>query len=189
MVDVIGLCDDAVSTVYISGMAHPVVDGVFEVTVPLVMGSNIVTAQVIVDQISYTDSITVTRWWEDNGGTVSTDYICQPSIGTVPLPVTMTVTITNLYPDQTRRIAGRIDVTLANGNWFPGWRAGYTNVLANDSYIASWTTTIPALAAVTGDNTFTLVTEDVSPVPFNQPPYPPSGDTDMAACTVTGVAP
>jgi len=29
----------------------------------------------------------------------------------------------------------------------------------------------------------------VTPPPYNQPPYPPAGDTDTASCTVTGIAP
>ena len=40
-----------------------------------------------------------------------------------------------------------------------------------------------------GDNVFTLVAEDVTPAPYNQPPYAASGDTDSGACTVTGLAP
>ena len=31
--------------------------------------------------------------------------------------------------------------------------------------------------------------EDVTPPPYNQPPYPPEGDSDSDSCVVTGVAP
>ena len=31
--------------------------------------------------------------------------------------------------------------------------------------------------------------KDVTPAPYNQPPYPPEGDVDSDRCTVTGVAP
>ncbi len=48
---------------------------------------------------------------------------------------------------------------------------------------------IPALGSVIGVNLFELVGEDVTPAPFNQPPYPPAGDTATASCMVTGVAP
>lgn len=34
-----------------------------------------------------------------------------------------------------------------------------------------------------------LVVEDVSPPPYNHPPYPPSGVTASDSCTVTGLAP
>jgi hypothetical protein len=42
---------------------------------------------------------------------------------------------------------------------------------------------------VIGCNVARLVVEDVTPSPWNQPPYPPAGDTDTDACTVTGIAP
>jgi len=42
---------------------------------------------------------------------------------------------------------------------------------------------------VIGVNSFTLVAEDVTPAPYNQPPYPASGDGDMESCLVTGIAP
>ncbi len=57
------------------------------------------------------------------------------------------------------------------------------------SFISSWNQNIPAMASVIGNNVFTLAAEDVTPAPYNQPPYPPAGDTDTAFCTVTGIAP
>jgi hypothetical protein len=62
-------------------------------------------------------------------------------------------------------------------------------VAAGDSYASSWNQTIPALTAVLGSNLFQLVAEDVTPAPYNQPPYPPAGDTDTSSCTVIGIAP
>ena len=40
-----------------------------------------------------------------------------------------------------------------------------------------------------GQNSFTLQVVDVTPSPYNQPPYPPSGGTGRDACTVVGIAP
>ncbi len=71
----------------------------------------------------------------------------------------------------------------ANGDFFPAWRNGYTNVLAGDSYIVQFSQNLPSSGAVVGDNTFVLIAEDVTPVPYNQPPYPASGTT----CTATNV--
>ena len=122
-------------------------------------------------------------------GTVGAELTCLPTSGTVPFSTMMTVTLTNLYPDQIRRIAGHLDATLATGQYFPNWRAGYTNVAAGDSFVSSWVQNIPALGSVIGDNQFALVGEDVTPPPYNQPPYPPAGDTDTVSCTVTGIAP
>lgn len=127
--------------------------------------------------------------FQGNLNVIDAELTCLPSSGTVPFTTTMTVTLTNNSIDQLRQIAGHIDATLASGTYFNNWRAGYTNVAPSDSYIQSWSTTIPALGSMIGDNVFTLVAEDVTPSPYNQPPYPSSGDTATDTCTVTGVAP
>jgi hypothetical protein len=57
------------------------------------------------------------------------------------------------------------------------------------NFISSWNQNIPNFGILVGDNLFTLVAEDVTPAPYNQPPYLPAGDTDINACTVTGIAP
>jgi len=121
--------------------------------------------------------------------TVSAGLACVPASGTVPFTTAMTVTITNEYAGLSRRMAGRIDIALANGSNIGNWRAGYTNVNPGDSYQANWGTMIPATGSVIGTNIFTLVVEDVTPSPYNQPPYPPAGDTASDSCTVEGVAP
>jgi hypothetical protein len=40
-----------------------------------------------------------------------------------------------------------------------------------------------------GENLWRFYAEDITQSPYNQPPYPPSGDTDTDVCTVEGVAP
>jgi len=55
-------------------------------------------------------------------GTISATLTCSPSSGTVPFGTTMSVTLANLYTGQTRRIDGRINVTLANGTAYSNWR-------------------------------------------------------------------
>jgi hypothetical protein len=122
-------------------------------------------------------------------GTIGAELTCQPGSGTVPFSTLMTVTLENIYTGQTRRIAGHLDASLAAGQFFPNWRAGYTNVAPGDSYVTSWVQNIPALGTVIGDNLFALVVEDVTPPPYNQPPYPPAGDTVSAGCAVVGMAP
>ncbi len=124
-----------------------------------------------------------------SASTVSTDLTCLPGSGTVPFTASFTVTINNEYSGLGRRMAGRINVALANGSSVGNWRAGYTNIDADGSYITGWNTTIPAIGTVIGTNTFTLVVEDVTPSPYNQPPYPPAGDTASGNCTVVGIAP
>ncbi len=121
--------------------------------------------------------------------TVATTLSCLPSSGTLPFTTTISAELINLYTGQTRRLAARFDVTLAGGGFFGNWRAGYTNVAAGSSYSTSWNQAIPALGALVGSNLFTLRATDVTPAPYNQPPYPAAGDTDTAQCTVVGNAP
>ncbi len=122
-------------------------------------------------------------------GTIGAELTCLPASGTVPFSTSMTVTLTNLYPGQLRRIAGHLDATLASGQYFPNWQAGYTNVAPSNNFITSWVQNIPALGTVIGDNLFTLAAEDVTPPPYNQPPYPLAGDSVTASCTVVGIVP
>jgi hypothetical protein len=121
--------------------------------------------------------------------TIGTQFICTPSSGTLPFDVTMRTDIMNLYDEQIRRIAARIDVQLGNGTSFTNWRGGYTNVAPQQRYTVQWSQEFPAASTVLGNNIFTLRAEDITPAPFNQPPYPASGHTLSRAVVVTTVAP
>ncbi len=121
---------------------------------------------------------------------VSADLNCLPSSGTVPFFTQMTVTLINLEPTRpVTQIAASININLGNGSYLSGWRQGWKNVLQGDTYRLQWGQTIPLSGAVLGTNIFTLIAEDVTSSPYNQPPYPPAGDTDTATCTMTGIAP
>ncbi len=121
--------------------------------------------------------------------TVAAALACSPSSGVLPFVCGFNVELTNQYQGQIRRIVGRINVTLANGTSYGNWRAGSTNVSPGSTYVTQWNQPIPALAPLVGDNLFRLVVADVTPAPYNQPPYPPAGDTDSDTATVTGIAP
>ncbi len=121
--------------------------------------------------------------------TVSAALTCVPASGTLPFTTNMTAAMTNLYPVMSRRLAAHIDITLGGGTFFSNWRAGWTNVGGGDSYSTTWNQFLPLRGTLVGNNVFTLAAEDVTPAPYNQPPYPPAGDTATAGCTVTGVVP
>jgi len=123
------------------------------------------------------------------GPTITVSITCNPSSGTLPFTTQMTVTLQNLYPDQIRRVAGRINLLLANDSYISNWRAGYTNIAGGETYTSCWNTSLPTLGSLVGENTFRLTAEDVTPAPYNQPPYPPSGSTDDHACLVVANAP
>jgi len=101
----------------------------------------------------------------------------SPSSGTLPFDSTVWVSLSHNHEDLTRRLAAHIDIITADGGQFSNWRAGFTNISGGESFATSWTQTIPMLGRLAGDNVFSLITEDVTPAPFNQPPYPLAGDT------------
>ncbi len=111
---------------------------------------------------------------------------CDPPIGSLPLNVHMNVILANLYGGSVRRYAARIDVQLAGGAQFANWRTGYLNLHAGWHFSEDWIQHLPLLGQLKGENQFTLFAQDVTPAPYNQPPYRPSGDTETDNCTVTG---
>lgn len=129
------------------------------------------------------------RTWVSSPYIISAELNCVPSSGTLPFITSIKATLGHGDYNRYRRIAGRLNVTIASGSSFSSWRAGFTNTTAADPFVIQWLQNIPAAGTLMGDNIFTLVAEDVTPAPYNQPPYPPSADTATASCTVTGIAP
>jgi len=119
------------------------------------------------------------------GVTIFTDMSCVPTAGTVPFDSHLSVTLMNRVTDQPRLVAARIQVDLANGQTMANWKAGYQNIVGGSTTTSSWYQTIPALRSLIGDNLFTLVAEDVTPAPWNQPPYGASGYQAETSCTIT----
>jgi len=111
---------------------------------------------------------------------------CEPSSGTLPFATTIALGLVNNLDGDYRQVAGHLDIVLGNGTAFPNWRAGHLVLGPGESHTISWNQLIPEILPAYGDNRFTLMAEDVTPAPWNQPPYPPSGSTDWARCTVTG---
>jgi hypothetical protein len=123
------------------------------------------------------------------GTTVNAYLSCQPCSGQLPLQTTMRVALANCFYDQYRRLAGRIDVDLAGGRHYSNWRSGYSNVGPGVVYRNQWGQNLPASSLLVGENVFTMLATDVTPSPYNQPPYLPAGDTDTSVITVTGMSP
>jgi hypothetical protein len=116
-------------------------------------------------------------------------FSCQPSSGTLPFSTRIALGIDNQMAGEFRQVAGWINVLLGNGTFYTNWRAGHLVLAPGESYARAWSQQIPGVSAVIGNNRFTFAVADVTPAPYNQPPYSPSGSTDWARCTVTGVAP
>jgi len=120
--------------------------------------------------------------------TVEVNIACTPMMVQLPATVQMAVSLTNLT-SETRQAAARIDVVVGNGTPYTYWRSGYTNLSPAEVYTNGWNQYLPGAQRLVGLNTFTLLGEDVTPAPYNQPPYIPSGDTHSDDCTVAASAP
>ncbi len=115
-------------------------------------------------------------------GTIAAGLSCTPAFGTVPFYLTIDGELANSLPDSSRRVAAHLDLDLAGGLWFPNWRAGWVNLAPLDHYPFTFNLTVPAVGSVIGDNVIWILAEDVTPPPWNLPPYPPSGDTATDSC-------
>jgi len=131
----------------------------------------------------YTNVITVS-----SNQTVAGTLNCSPQFGNLPYDLGITVEIQNLT-SETRRMAGSIKVEVATGGVYDNWRSGYTNLGPGELYNTSWLQNLPAYPALDGLNRFTLTVEDVTPPPYNSPPYLPSGDTASQGCVAVGILP
>ena len=80
-----------------------------------------------------------------------------------------------------RRFQYQIDFTLENGVHYWNWRRGWLNVPAGQLVYKNWRQDLPLINGLKGNNRFVLSVMDVTPAPYNQPPYPPSGDTDTGS--------
>ncbi len=119
---------------------------------------------------------------------VSVSLECTPGSGTLPFAVQFSAGLEN-RTEFNRVLAGRIDVTLAGGAVISNFKAGSVSLSPLGQFGVSWAQQLPARGALIGENSFALHGEDVTPPPFNQPPYPPAGDSAAVGCTVTGYAP
>ncbi len=136
------------------------------------------------------DNITVYN--RDHSHPIDCDYTVTPWAGTVPFQTMHRITLFNSLVGGlawTRRHAARIAVTIGNGTTYNPWRTGFTNIAPGSYYVTTFPLTMPALGSVIGTNSFKLMTRDVTPAPYNQPPNPPAGSTCTRTNVVTANAP
>jgi hypothetical protein len=124
-----------------------------------------------------------------NFGLIYAYMNCTPASGTLPFSTNFMVVLGSNFEVERRKMAAYIDVTLASGKYYSTYRKGFTNLHPKECYAETWNQNFPALGTLVGDNIFTLYAQDVTPPPYNQPPYTPAGMTDSDVCTVTGIAP
>jgi hypothetical protein len=131
------------------------------------------------------DFFGLTGEWVD---TVSVGLTCSPESGTLPFSIQLGVSIQNLV-DQHRVMAAHLDMVLASGASYPNFRSGYTALDPNETFTTGWVQGLPGLPGLVGANLLVLIGQDVTPAPYNQPPYVPSGDTNGTALEVFGIHP
>jgi len=133
------------------------------------------------------DNISLSK--QTSSPTVSAELTCQPLSGTLPFNLNIVATLTNIYTEFGRRIWANIDVLTADCTSFLNWKAGTVDLYPGQSINPSFSQYLPNNPIVTGNNLFIFTAVDVTPFPYNQPPFPPSGDTATSRCIVEGVAP
>lgn len=116
--------------------------------------------------------------------TIAVSIGTVPSSGTLPFSSQFWVQLNNLT-SHNRRAALHIDVTIGNGSFYFNWRNGWMNLSPGEVFSTSWPQNFPAYGSLVGANVFELIGEDVTPSPYNQPPYAFSSDTDTDTATVT----
>ncbi len=121
--------------------------------------------------------------------TISADLNCTPAAGTLPFTLVIGCTLTNNYEGLNRQGKAVLSIQLAGDGFISNWRSGTVGLGPGENFKTGFSQTIPALASMRGTSSLLLTVDDVTPPPYNQPPYPPSGDRDSDGCTVIGVAP
>jgi hypothetical protein len=130
---------------------------------------------------------------DESGGqeavqTIDATLTGTPLYDTLPTTVKMCVTIKNLV-DCPRTVDGRIDLWLGGGVPLYEWRIQAVEVAPLGTWQRCWTNELMDLQSLEGKNVARLTVVDVTPPPFNQPPYPPAGSTAQDVCFFWGVSP
>lgn len=115
--------------------------------------------------------------------TLDAQITCTPPPGQTSVDAVVDLSLTNLVPDFTRRFYYRLALTLPDGSYNSPWRQGWQNVQAGQIWTTSFTHDFPGLGGDWGTVLFELEAQDVTPPPYNQPPYAPSGTVRNDACS------
>jgi hypothetical protein len=120
--------------------------------------------------------------------TIGATVTCDPQFNTLPATVNICVDIINLV-DSPRTVDGRIDVWLGNGDPLYEWRFRAIKLPPNGTWDRCWNNEMTDLQTLKDKNIVRLHVVDVTPPPFNQPPYPPSGYVVEDVCFFWGINP
>ncbi len=115
------------------------------------------------------------------------DLSCTPSSGTAPVAITCSLTA-GCYAPVDRTLAYSVDVTLADGTELPGHWQGTLEISPDEAKTHVQVYNYEEASCI-GVNRYDVLVTDVTPAPFNQPPFPPSGLTGATKSIVNITAP
>jgi len=115
------------------------------------------------------------------------DLTCTPAAGTAPVTFSCALTA-GCYAPVDRTLAYSVDVTLADGTRLPDHWQG-TMAIGPDQALTHQQDFECFDESHIGVIRYDVVVEDVTPAPFNQPPFPPSGLTARTGTIATVTAP
>lgn len=121
-------------------------------------------------------------------GTSVAGLSCTPCSGTLPFSFQICCTMIN-QADIKRKQSARIDLELAGGGTITNYRSGYQVMESSELFEICWQQQMLAIGTLLGETRFTLLVEDTTSAPYNQPPRLPSGDQDSASRLILGNAP
>ena len=120
--------------------------------------------------------------------TIAAEISCTPQFNVLPTSIKTCVTIRNLV-DSPRTVDGTIDLLLGSGEPLYSWRVQNVVIEPNGRWDRCWVNEAFDLQSLEGKNIARLRAVDVTPPPYNQPPYPPAGSTAEATCFFWGMQP
>jgi hypothetical protein len=121
--------------------------------------------------------------------TIDAEIDCTPLYNTLPATVKICVDVRNLV-DSPRVVDGRIDLWLGQGgSSVDNWRFREVEIEPNGSWQQCWNNHTLDLESLEEKNIARLRVMDVTPPPYNQPPYPPSGFVAEDFCFFWGERP
>lgn len=128
------------------------------------------------------------RWQLGGFDTVFAAMECFPDAITLPSTCRIQIGIRNMSQAQ-RLVDAGLSIELPDGALYENFRFGSLSISGGDSFDTFWRQSFPAIPALEGTSVLRLRAEDVTPSPYNQPPYPPSGAVDSKACTLQIIVP
>lgn len=92
-------------------------------------------------------------------------------------------------PAVERTAAINIGLRAAGGPYYPNWRTGTATITPDVDTLEIWNMVLPDSWSMVGENQLLLRLVDITPPPYNLPPYQPSGGTATDTFIFTGIEP